>query len=170
MERLLEKFGKGRISGLKGLYVDARIPITEEVLNEALQENLVSHNHNVRHMKVSIREHNILNVDLGFRLGFLTKTFNFDARVDENIDFKTTPKLIITLSGAGLPLGMLTRLANSILEVLPKGIDVTGRRIEVNIATMLTDRDLDYLIPFVRQANVDTASGNLILHLVVEVH
>ena len=169
MEKLVERYINSGFSDFKGLSIDAKIPVTEGVLNEAVHESLVG-NDSVQHLWISIREQNTLNVDLRVRWGLLAKTFRFDASVGKEIDFQTTPKLTISLSGSGLSLGILARIANSVLGVLPKGIDIVGRVIEVDIETMLSDRGLDYLMPRVKLVRIETVPEELILSLRVEVN
>ena len=169
MEKLFNRHKAHGFSEFKGLHLDATIPITEVVLNDAVQNILGTHNDNVQHLRISIRDQNILNVDLRVKLGLLAKTFNFDAIVDEKIDFQASPMLKLTLSGSGLPLGILARIANAVFGVLPEGVSI-GRTIEVNLSTMLSDRGLDDIIPLLKVAHIETISEKLILRIRVEVN
>ena len=92
-----------------------------------------------------------------------------DAIVDEKIGFQASPKLKLTLSGSGLPLGILARIANAVFGVLPEGVSI-GRTIEVNLSTMLSGRGLDDIIPLLKIAHIETISKQLILRLRVEVN
>lgn len=169
MVKLFNKYREHGFSEFKGLRIDVTIPITEVVLNEAAQDILGTRNENVQHVWISIRDQNTLNVDLRVRWGLLAKTFNFDAIVDEKIDFEVSPKLMISLSGSGLPLGILARIADSIFGVLPEGVNIVGRIIEVNVSTMLSGRGLHDLIPLMKVAHIETISEKLILRLRIEV-
>ena len=170
MEKLFSKYREHGFSEFKGLHIDAMIPITEVVLNDAIQEFLGTHNDNIQHLRISIRDQNTLNVDVRVRLGLLAKTFNFDAIVDEKIEFEASPKLKVSLSGSGLPLGILARIANAIFGILPEGFNIVGRIIEVNVSTILSDRGLDDIIPLLKVAHIETISEKLILHLRFEVN
>ena len=61
MEKLFNQYREQGFSEFKGLHIDATIPITEAVLNEAVQEILGPHNDNVQHLRLSIRDQNTLN-------------------------------------------------------------------------------------------------------------
>ena len=169
MKMLVDQYKDRGFSDFRGLHIDARIPITERVLNEAVQKILVTGNDSVQHARITIRDQNTLEVELGVRWGPLAKTLRFDARVGKDIDFETTRKLTISLTGSGLPLGLLARIADSVIGVLPEGVRVVGKVIEVDIGTMLNDRGLGYLIPMVKLMRIETVPGELIAYLTVEV-
>ena len=170
MEKLFNRYREHDFSEFKGIHLDATLPITEVVLNDVVQEFLGAHNDNVQHLRISIRDQNTLNVDVRVKLGFLAKTFNFDAIVGEQIDFQASPKLKISLSGSGLPLGILARIANKIFGVLPEGVNIVGRTIEVNLSTMLSNHGLHDILPLLKVARIETISEKLILHLRIELN
>ena len=170
MEKLFNKYREHDFSEFKGIHLDATLPFTEVVLNDVVQEFLGAHNDNVQHLRIVIRDQNILNVDVRVKLGFLAKTFNFDTIVGEQIDFQASPKLKISLSGSGLPLGILARIANKIFGVLPEEVNIVGRTIEVNLSTMLSDHGLHDIIPLLKVARIETISEKLILHLRIELN
>ena len=64
---------------------------------------------------------------------------------------------------------MLARIADSVIGVLPEGVRVVGKVIEVDIGTMLNDRGSGYLIPMVKLVRIETVPGELITYLTVEV-
>jgi hypothetical protein len=160
MDKVFQKIIENNFSDLKGLTVDASIPVPQKLINEIV-ESALRGNKNIDSCKVSIHEQNRVSVDL--RAILLPWPLNLKLRLDKSVDLGGSPKIRASLEN-NLLLGML----GSFFKGLPKGIEISGNQIVVDIGSFLRPREHKYLA-LLRSAEIMTREGQVTLDVKIEV-
>jgi hypothetical protein len=154
MDKIFKKIIQNNFSDLKGLTVDALIPIPQRLINEIV-ESALRGNKNIDSCKVSVHEQNRVSVDL--KTVLIPWPLNLKLRLDKSVDLKGSPKIKASLEN-NLLLGTL----GSFIKGLPKGIEISENQILVDVGAFLRPQEQKYLV-LIRSAEILTEEGKVIL-------
>lgn len=157
-------------SGFAGTDVVVRLPLPEELLNELLAEAVVQKSEAVQQARLSIQDNNWINLNLTVKKWLLTKNIKLELEVERTVNFAESPKIKIWLSPSQGVLGGLLDLLTNLLGLLPAGIRITGRLIEIDVRVLLELKGFGEFIRYIKVGEIETQSGviNLTVHLAVE--
>jgi hypothetical protein len=160
MDKIFQRIIDNNFSDLKGLTANAVIPISQQLINEII-ETAIRGNRNIDSCQVSIHPQNRLSVNL--RAVLLPLPLNLKLRIDKTVDLKNSPKVRATLEN-NLLLGAL----GSFFKGLPKGIEIAGNQVVVDIGAFLKPQQQRYF-DWIKSAEIDTEEGKVILNVQVAV-
>jgi hypothetical protein len=160
MDKIFQKIIANNFSDLKGLTADVSIPVRQQLINEII-ETALQGNKNIDSCQVSIGGQNRVSVNL--RAILLPWPLNLKLRLDKSVDFTDSPKIWASLEN-NLLLGTLV----SFFKGLPKGINISGNQVIVDIGSFLRPQERKYL-DLIKSAEINTEEGKVILDARVEV-
>ena len=161
MDAIFRRLLEDNFSELEGLIAAASIPVPEPLINEMMTITLRG-NKNITACQVSIHPQNRVFVNL--KTPLLPLTLNLKLRLDKSIRLGAAPTLTIWLEN-NLLLGRL----GSILNILPEGIKLRGDQIVVDIRSFLQSPEQRRLLALVRDVEINTVEGKVILAVKIEV-
>jgi hypothetical protein len=150
-------------AGFKGAVVYGTIPMRQEVINEILRETVLKRNDLVNQIQLTVKDQNQINVALTLQKWILTKNFEIEVYIDPTIDFPNSPKIRILLAQSHWLLGRITQLLTSLFGPLAAGVQVKGKLIEVDLKAMLRRTSLSEIVQFIKSAEIQGESGQLLL-------
>lgn len=160
MDKIFQKIIENKFTELKGLTVDASIPVQQQLINEII-ESFLQGNKNIDSCKVSIHEQNRVSVNL--RATLLPWPLNLKLRLDKSVDLRNSPKIRASLEN-NLLLGTL----GSFFKGLPRGISISDNQIVIDIGAFLRPQEQKYFA-LIRSAEIRTEEGEVTLDVKIEV-
>jgi len=125
MDEIFQKIIDSNFSDLKGLTVDASVPVPQYIVNEIIEVALQG-NKNIEYCRVSIGVQNRVSVKL--KTTMLPWSLDLKLRLFKSVDLVRSPRIRASLEN-NLLLGKL----GSFFKVLPKGINLYGNQVVVDI-------------------------------------
>ena len=160
MDIIFQEIIENNFSDLKGLRVDATIPVREELVNEMIEASLQG-NRNLEYCTLSIGEQNRISVKLKTTL--LPWPLDLKLKLFREIDLTRSPRIRASLEN-NLLLGKL----GSFFNALPEGIKLYGNQVVIDLGSFLRPQERKYLA-LIKSAEVNTQVGQLILDVKVRV-
>ena len=163
MDQILQKIIDNNFSDLKGLTVDASIPVPEFLINEFIEAALKG-NKSIESCQVSVYSQNRAFVKLKTTL--LPWPLQFQLKLDKSVDLASfsSPKIRAWLENNRL-LGSL----GSFLNVLPEGVKLYGDQVVVNLAAYLSTPEHKRMLELVKFVGINTEDGKVILDVNIEI-
>jgi hypothetical protein len=161
LDPLRKVFGD-RLEALAGTVVAGEIPITVDIVNRLLADQLASSDSPISNAEVVVLDHDAFTVHLRPR-GPLPM-LKVDVVIDGQPEFPAQPMLGMrwTLRGLG-PLALIAGPVISYLRALPAGIRLDGDRVWVNVEEMLRQRGFGDVVPLLTGLRVTTRDRRFVL-------
>jgi hypothetical protein len=166
IQRIIERQRASGFSGFQGARITGTIPVSEAVLNAAMQAILSERETPIQRMRLSLPGGNRIVVDLMARVLIVNKAFRLELEADELIDFAREPILRLRLVGAGLT-GFLIEIVSGVFR--QEGIRITGGAILVDLREIMARQDQDYLLSLLRWVRIRGQAGRLDIEFLVSV-
>jgi hypothetical protein len=164
---LLDRLQRSGFADVKGARVSARVPVSEQLLNDVITSALPSGGA-VREVRVRPRAANQMIVQLKLARPAFLPPLNVTATIERQPEFPSAPELVLKL--ASLPGVMsLAGGAAAFFNVLPPGIRMEGDRVAVNIAELARNHGRSDMLELVRRLHVTTEDGAIVLEVDVSV-
>jgi hypothetical protein len=157
--QLLQTTGFQDVAGTR---VSATVPLSDRLLTELIVSSLPP-SAPIEDLRVEAHAGNALYLRGRIRRLAFLPPIGVTVTIDEQPALPGRPILTLRLSGGGF----LTLAAPALrfLEFLPPGIVFTGSQIEVNLATLLEQRGLAFLMAFLEDVRVTTEERRVVLDL-----
>ena len=156
MDEIFQKIIENNFSDLKGLAVDASIPVPQQLINEIIEAAL-QENKNIEYCRVSIGEQNRISVKL--KTTSWPWPLDLKLKLFRSVDLARSPRIRGSLEN-NLLLGIL----GSFFRALPKGINLYGNQVVLDIGSFLSSPEQKKIIGLVKSAEINTEEGKVILH------
>ncbi len=168
---LAEQLQQGDFRAFAGARLSLSLPFSQEMLNQALAQMGAAKDGPLQEIHLEIREANQVEVRLSVQKWGLAKSFGFELHVEPDLGFPGSPRLKLALPSSHALLGSLLELLTSALGLLPGGVAIADRVIEVDLAQAIAgnapsaqDRARAFL-SLIKRGTVETQAGKLILNL-----
>ena len=161
MDEIFQKIIDSNFSDLKGLTVDASVPVPQYIVNEIIEAALQG-NKNIEYCRVSIGEQNRISVKLKTTLW--PWPLDLKLRLFKSVDLARSPRIRASLEN-NILLGKL----GSFLKALPKGINLYGNQVVVDIQSFLSTPELKKFLDLIKSAEINTEEGKVILDVKIRV-
>jgi hypothetical protein len=146
--------------GIAGAHVAAFIPVSASLLNEVLARALPS-SAPVSDVHIEPQAGNALRVHLRIARAPIIPPLTITLLIERQPQLPDSPVLVLRLASSGLT--VLARAANRFLEALPPGVRMENDLILVDIAELLRQRGALIWLQYVRELEITTAPGAVLL-------
>jgi len=163
MDKIFQKIINNNFSDLKGITVDASVPVPQALINELIEASLKG-NKSITSVRASVHPQNRVSLDV--KTSLLPWTLNLKLRLDTSIDLASysSPKIRAWMENNRL-LGSLGSLFNA----LPEGIRLYGDQVVIDLGSFLRTAEQKKYLDFVKSVNIRTEEGRLLLDVKLEV-
>ena len=161
MDQIFKKLIASNFSDLKGLTVDASVPVPQYIVNEIIEAALHG-NKNIEYCQVSIGVQNRVSVKL--KTTMLPWSLDLKLRLFKSVDLVRSPRIRASLEN-NLLLGKL----GSFFKVLPKGINLYGNQVVVDIQSFLSTPEQKKSLDLIESAEINTEEDKVILDVKIRV-
>ena len=160
MDAIFQRLVDSNFSELKGLEVNASIPVPERLVNEIIAASLIG-NKNLEYCRVSIGGQNRVTADIKSPLW--PWPFHLKLKLFREVDFSGSPKVRAFLENNVL-LGKLCALFNA----LPQGILLYEDQISVDLGSFLQTPDQKRALQLVKAVEIRTETGTIIFDVKIQ--
>lgn len=160
MDKIFQRIVDNDFSDVRGLTVDASIPVSQQLVNEVIEAALQG-NKNIEYCLVSIGGQNRVSVKL--KTALWPWPLDLKLKLFRQVDLGRTPRIRASLEN-NLLLGKL----GAFLNLLPEGIKLYGDQVVLDVKSFLPAREQRYLA-LMKSAEMDTEAGKVILDVKIEV-
>jgi hypothetical protein len=158
---LLEQRTAG-FPGLTGTHVAAFVPLSANLLNELIAQALPP-SAPVSEVHLDPQAGNVLRVRLRIAHAPVIPPLTITLLIDRQPRFPESPVLVLRLASSGLT--MLARAASRLLEALPPGLRMENDVVIVDIAELLSQRGAVEWLQYVRELEITTAPGAVLVSI-----
>jgi hypothetical protein len=164
MDKIFQRLFNNNFSELRGMVVDASIPVPEALINEMIQAALKG-NKNIASLRAAVHPQNRISLDIKTTL--LPLTLHLKLKLDSSVDFASysSPKIRAWMENNRL-LGSLGTMFNA----LPEGIKLYGDQVVIDLGAFLRTPEQRRLLSLVKSVGIRTEEGKVILDAKIEVH
>jgi hypothetical protein len=146
----------------RGATATLTLPVSDKLLNEIVAESLPRSRH-IRDLQLHAQPGNRIGVRLKLGSASFLPPINLTLVIVEQPDLPASPVLVLRLEMGGLL--ALASTALRFLDALPAGVRVENDRLHVNLAELLAERRLDSWLEYIKELNVSTDEGTLIVSI-----
>ena len=161
VEEIFQRLIDRKFSELRGLTIDASIPVPELLINEIIVATM-PRNGNISDVELFVYSQN--RVSLNLKTTLWPWPLELKLRLDHQVDFRGTPIIKARLENKVL----LARLG-SFLKALPAGISIHNEQVVLDIASFLPSPELKKMLDLVQSVEIKTEAGKVILDVRIEV-
>ena len=161
MEEIFKKLIDSNFSDLNGLTVDASVPVPQYIVNEIIEVALQG-NKNIEYCRVSIGGQNRVSVKL--KTTMLPWSLDLKLRLFKSVDLARSPRIRASLEN-NILLGKL----GSFFKALPKGINLYGNQVVVDIQSFLSTPEQKKFLDLIESAEINSEEGKVILDVKIRV-
>lgn len=161
MDEIFQRIIDNNLSDLKGLTVDASIPVPGQLVNEIIAAALQG-NKNIEYCQVSIGGQNRVNVKL--KTTMLPWPLDLRLKLFRSVDLARSPRIRASLEN-NLLLGKL----GSFFKALPEWIKLYGDQVVLDIGSFLRTPQQKRFVDLIKSAEINTEERKLILDIHVRV-
>ena len=161
MDEIFEKIIDNKFSDLKGLTVDASIPVPQHIINELIEIALQG-NKNIVYCQVTIRGQNRISVKL--KTTSWPWPLDLQMRLFKSADLARSPRIRVSLEN-NLLLGKL----GSFFKALPDGVKLYGDQVVLDIGSFLRAPEQKKFLDLIKSAEINTEEGKVILDVKIRV-
>jgi hypothetical protein len=151
------------LSELAGAHASGEIPVPAALINRVIAARLADSRSPIAALVVDPRQGDVVLVHVRLH-ATLVPPLTIQAVIDAQPRLPASPVLVVRWSLVGL--GILGRLASPVLAlfgVLPPGISVSGDRLAIDLAEILTARGHGDLLTLLTHLEVATADGGVVV-------
>lgn len=161
MEEIFQRILDNNFSDLKGLTVDASLPVPGQLINEIITAALQG-NKNIEYCQVSIGGQNRVTVKL--KTTMLPWPLDLKLKLFRSVDLARSPRIRASL-GNNLLLGKL----GSFFNALPEGIKLYDSQVVLDIGSFLRTPEQKRYLDLIKSAEINTEEGKVILDVKIRV-
>jgi hypothetical protein len=161
MDEIFQKIIDSNFSDLKGLTVDASIPVPQYIINELIKAALRG-NKNIEYCRVSIGEQNRVSINL--KTSMWPWPLDLKMKLFRSVDLTRSPRFRASLEN-NLLLGKL----GSFFKAFPEGINLYGNQVVVDIQSFLSTPEQKKILDLIKSAEINTEEGKAILDAKIRV-
>jgi hypothetical protein len=158
----LQKWLGADFRELSGANLQADIPLTTALINRVIAEQLAEMHGHISAAVVEPHDGDRVTVHLRPRAPFLPPV-RVRLEIAEQPTLPASPVIVLRWSLAG-GLGVVARMASPALglfNVLPAGVRVDGDLIGIDLAEILREKGLAWVLPFVRDVRLATSESGV---------
>ena len=160
MDAIFHRLIDNNFSELKGLEVNAIVPVPEPLVNEIIATSLVG-NKNLEYCRISIGGQN--RVSGRYKIPSLALAVSFEAQLFREVDFSGSPKVRAFLENNVL-LGKL----GALFKALPPGIVLYEDQISVDLGSFLQTPEQKRYLQLVKAVEIRTEIGTIIFDVKIQ--
>ena len=161
MDKIFQKIIDNKFSDLKGLAVEASVPVPQYIVNELIEVALQG-NKNIEYCQVSVGGQNRVSVKL--KTIMLPWPLDLKLKLFKSVDLARSPRIRASLEN-NLLLGKL----GSFFKALPEGIKLYGDQVVVDIGLFLRTPEQKRIFDLIKSAEINTEAGKVILDVKIRV-
>ena len=161
MDEIFQRIIDNNLSDLRGLSVDASIPIPGQLINEIIEAALHG-NKNIEYCRLSIGGQNRVAIKL--KTPMLPWPLDLKLKLFKSVDLARSPRIRASLEN-NLLLGKL----GSFFKALPEGIKLYGDQVVVDIGSFLRTPEQKRILDLIKSAEINTEAGKVILDVKIRV-
>ena len=161
MDEIFQKIIDNNFADLKGLAVDASIPVPQLLINEIV-ETALQDDKNIEYCQVSIGEQNRVSVKLKTTLW--PWPLDLKMRLFKSVDLARSPRIRASLEN-NLLLGKL----GSFFKALPAGVKLYGNQVVLDIESFLSTPEQKKILDLIKSAEINTEEGKVILDVKIRI-
>jgi hypothetical protein len=155
----VERLRAERYQALAGTEAFVKLPLREALVNELLETAVLPALHRWRALRVAFYDDNLVDVVVTPSSRWLpSMTIPFE--IEPHIAMLPSPTVRLHLRNSGI-LGRLGSLASVFSDRLPPGARFEDRVLEIDLATLLADKDGWHVLDLVRHAHMTTTRSTL---------
>lgn len=154
MDSIFHRLVDSNFSELKGLEINASIPVPEPLVNEIIDASLQG-NKNLEYCRVSIGRQNRVTADIKSPLW--PWPFHLKLKLFQEVDFSGSPKVRAFLEN-NILLGKL----GALFKALPEGIVLYEDQISVDLGSFLQTAEQKRYLRLVKEVEIRTEAGTII--------
>lgn len=162
IEQLMRDVRAGHPADFAGTRVIGDVPVSDRLVNEVITEK-IGRDSAVREVVVRSEDGRARVTVKIARPSFLPP-LSFVLTIESQPQLPASPVLVLRI---GMMPGVAALLGTGIsfMKVLPPGLRLEGERLLVDIAAVLEDRDLGWVLPYLRSLSVSFEAGRIVTHL-----
>lgn len=168
MTRSLAAAAAGDLTPFEGAQAQGTIPIREAVINEAMQEAVRSHRGRIKDVDIRILPDNTIDCGVQIGMGPFAKWFRPRFVLSAHTIANHGPVFVLTVASSEY-LGLMWIAQVFAAEYFPKGLQLDGRQIVVDLAAMPQARPAQPILRFLRGLDVRTSEGIALIDFAVKV-
>jgi hypothetical protein len=154
MDEIFLRIIDNDFSDLKGLAVDASIPVPEQLINEIIEAALQG-NESIEYCRVSIGGQNRVSVKL--KAAAWPWPLDLKLKLFKSVDLTRSPRIRASLEN-----NILLGKIGSLFKALPEGVQLFGNQVVLDIGSFLSPREQRFL-DLIKSAEINTGDGKMIL-------
>jgi len=151
-----------------GTTVAGTIPLSQELLNDALQDILLHGSDSIKSVRLTVHDQNRIAISLTVQKWIVTKHLDLEMYLEPEINFPDAPRVRLWLAKSSGLAGGLVQLA-SFFGLLPEVVKIAGQLIEIDLQMVLWRQKLHDLAHFIKSTRIQGQSGQLLLHFRIEI-
>jgi hypothetical protein len=161
IEILLNQRAAG-FPGFTGTHLAAFVPISANLLNELIAQALPP-GAPVSEVQIEPQPDNVLRLRLRITRASVIPPLTITLLIERQPQFPESPVLVLRLASSGLT--MLARAASRLFEALPPGLRIEDDLVLVDIAELLRQRGAIEWLQYVRELEITTAPGAVLVSI-----
>jgi hypothetical protein len=161
MDEIFQKIIDDNFSDLKGLAVDASVPVPQQLINEIIEAALQG-NKSIEYCQVQIGEQNRVSVKL--KATAWPWPLDLKLKLFRSVDLARSPRIRASLEN-NLLLGKI----GSYFKALPEGVNLYGNQVVLDVRSFLRTPEQKRFLDLMKSAEINTESGKLILDVKLRV-
>ena len=135
MLKLFQIVLERNLADLRGAHVAGTVPVREELINAALNEEIETRRGPIQQFEVRVRENNNLQVGLRLTIGPFSRWFRPELIIDAQALRSQSPVLLFIIAQAHY--GAAARLVALLSKgKLPAGVHIKNRQVEVDLGSL----------------------------------
>lgn len=155
MDEIFQKIIDNNFSDLRGLAVDASVPVPEQLINEIIEAALRG-NKSIEYCRVAIGEQNRISVKL--KTTAWPWPLDLKLKLFRSVDLTRSPRIRASLEN-NLLLGKL----GSFFKALPDGVKLYGNQVVLDVGSFLRTPEQKRFLDLIESAEITTEEGKVIL-------
>ena len=161
MDQIFQKIIDNNFSDLKGLAVDASVPVPQNMINEIIDAALQG-NKNIEYCRVAIGGQNRVTVKL--KTTILPWPLDLKLKLFKSVDLARSPRIRASLEN-----NLLLGKSGSFFKALPEGIKLYGDQVVLDIGSFLRAPEQKKFLDLIKSAEINTEEGKVILDVKIRV-
>jgi hypothetical protein len=161
VDEIFRELIESNFSDLRGLTVDASIPVPQQLVNEIILAAIQDHS-KIRDFEVLIHRQNRVSINL--KTSLWPWPVELKLRLDNQVEFSGSPKIT-----AWLETKVLLARIGSLLNVLPAGVRLREDQIILDVKSFLSTAQQQRILELIRSVEIKTEEGKVIFDVKIAV-
>jgi hypothetical protein len=165
---LFDQLRASNFRDVAGARLVADIPVSDEILNELLAGWIAAAERPVRDLRVRTGPGNRARIEITLR------KFSFipvlvDLFIERQPRLPESPAVILRWAAGSSAWTWLASQALKFAGRLPRGVEIDGDRVSVDLFSVLEDRGFAAVIPFLARVEITTIEARVMVHVALRV-